>query len=208
MAKTADGRQAAPASTWRAAPMLRLLLLFSLIPLALALAARWWFGERVLAGDGSRLCRCDLGGWLPPPGDTAMVHRAEESAGEFGRQLRLKALAEWRQRDPKATASRDKSQRFGAAVPPLSGVVAVLAVIVGKIPVLGAIAILLGATALAAVTGLLALAPELAAIVRTARQVREQHQFPRRDDEDAVIRCAMAHAWNAALPPILRWLVG
>lgn len=186
----------------------RLLLIFSLIPLVLALAARWWFGVRVLAGEGGRPCRCDLNRWLPSPGDTAVVHRAEESAAEFGRQLRLKALAEWREKNPRAAVSREKSQRFGAAVPPLSGIVAVLAVIVGKIPVLGAIAILLGATALATVMGMLALAPELGAIARTARKIRETHNFPRRDDEDAVIRCAIAHAWNASLPPILRWLVG
>ena len=105
-------------------------------------------------------------------------------------------------------ASREKTQRFSTAVPPLSGVVAVLAVIVGKIPVMGAVAILLGATALATVMGMLALAPELTAISRTARKVRETHDFPRRDDEDAVIRCAIAHAWIASLPPILKWLHG
>lgn len=188
--------------------MFRLLLIFSIIPLALALAARWWFGARVLASDGSRPCRCDLSRWFPPPDDTAMVHRAEASADEFGRQLRLKALAEWLERDPQATAARNKTLRFGTAVPPLSGIVAVLAVIVGKIPVMGAIAILLAATALATVMGVLALVPELTAIARTARQVRDAHHFPRRDDEDAVIRCAVAHAWSAALPPILRWLHG
>jgi hypothetical protein len=188
--------------------MFRLLLFFSLFPLAATLAARWWFGVRVLVSDGSRPCRCDLGRWLPAPGDTAMVHRAEESAGEFGRQLRLKAHAEWDARDPRAAASRAKTLRFGAAVPPLSGVVAVLAVIVGKVPVIGALAILLGATALAAVMGVLALASELTAIARTARKVRDEHSFPRRDDEDAVVRCAIAHAWNASLPPILRWFNG
>lgn len=188
--------------------MFRLLLIFSIIPLAIALAARWWFGVRVLALDGGRPCRCDLSRWFPPPGDTAVVHRAEESADEFGRQLRLKALAEWQERDPRAAASRDKTLRFGTAVPPLSGGVAVLAVIVGKIPMLGALAILLAATALATVMSVLVLVPELTAIARTARKMRDAHHFPRRDDEDAVIRCATAHAWNAALPPILRWLHG
>lgn len=186
--------------------MFRLLLFLSLFPLAIALLARWWFGVRVLAGDGKLPCRCDLTRWLPSPGDAAVVHRAEESAGEFGRQLRLKALAEWQQRDPKSATAREKTRRFGTAVPPLSGIVAVFAVLVGKVPVMGAVAILLAATALAATLGLLALAPELSAIARTARKVREQKNFPRSDEEDAVIRCAIAHAWDAALPPMLRML--
>jgi Zn-dependent membrane protease YugP len=85
-------------------------------------------------------------------------------------------------------------------------VVAVFALLVGKIPVMGAIAIPVGATAIAALMGILTLPPELAAIHRAARKVREDRNFPSRDDEDAVIRCATAHAWDAALPPILRWL--
>ena len=47
---------------------------------------------------------------------------------------------------------------------------------------------------------------ELAAISRAARKARENSHFPNRDDEDAVIRCATAHAWDLALPPILRWI--
>ena len=186
--------------------MFRLIFFFSLLPLAVALAARWWFGVRVLATDGTRACRCNLDGWLPAPGDAALVHRAEQSAHEFGRQLRLKALAEWREQEPKAASSREKSRRFGTAVPPLSGIVAIFAVLVGKVPVFGALVILLGATALSTVQGLLALPPELGAITRSARKAREARHFPDRDDEEAVIRCALAHAWDASLPPILHWI--
>lgn len=185
--------------------MFRLLLILSLFPIAIALAARWWFGGRVLAGEGKRPCRCDLVRWLPTPGDDAVVHRAEETAEAFGQQLRHKALAEWHERDPRAAASRENMRRFGLAVPPLSGVVAVFAVLVGKIPVTGAIAILLGATALAALLGILTLPPELSAISRATRKLREEKGFPNRDDEDAVIHCAIAHAWDLSLPPILRW---
>ena len=188
--------------------MFRLILFLSVVLLAIALAARWWFGVRVLALEGMRPCRCDLNRWLPTPGDTAVLHRAEESGAEFGRQLRLKALTEWQQRDPKAFASREHNRRFGLAVPPLSGLVAVFAVVVGKVPVFGAIAILLGATAFAAVFGLLSLPAELAAITRAATNVRANKNFPRRDDEDAVIHCALAHAWLATLPPILRFIHG
>lgn len=183
--------------------MWHLLFMFSAVPIAVALVLRWWFGIRVLLTDGMRPCHCDLAKWMPPPGDTAVVHRAEESADEFGRQLRLKALAEWREREPRAAESREKSRRFGMAVPPLSGVVAVLALAVAKVPPMGAISLLLGATALAAVLGLLSLPPELSVITQAARRLRETKGFPRRDDEEAVVRCALAHAWKESLPPIL-----
>ena len=188
--------------------MFRLILIASLIPIIAGLLARWWFGARVLASDGNRTCRCDLTRWLPAPGDTAVVHRAEGSAAEFGRQLRVKALAEWNEQAPRAVKSREKSYRFGQAVPPLSAIIAFFAAVVGKVPVFGAIAILLGATALATAFALLALPPELAAIARAARKISSDNHFPNRDDRDAVIRCAHAHAWTAALPPILRYIHG
>lgn len=186
--------------------MFRVILFISLFPIALALIVRWWFGVRVLASMGGRACRCDLARWMPAPGDKTIVHRSEESAEVFGKQLRLKAITEWTENDPKSSKSRENMRRFGLAVPPLSGVVAVFAVLVGKIPVIGAISIVLAATALATVLGLLTLPPELAAIARAARKTRESKSFPRQDDEEAVVRCAIAHAWESALPPILRWI--
>jgi hypothetical protein len=186
--------------------MWRLLLIFSVIGISAALIARWWYGLRVLKAEGSRTCVCDLDRWLPAPGDEALVHRAEGTAEEFGKQLRLKALSEWREREPKAAGARESSKKFGLAVPPLSGIVVILAVMVAKIPVVGAISVVLAATTLAAILGLLSIAPELQAIMRNARELREKKHFPRRDDEEAVIRCAIAHAWKDALPPILQML--
>lgn len=186
--------------------MWRLLFLFSVLPVAAALIVRWWFGMRVLAESGGRPCRCDLGTWLPLKNDTAVIHRAEETAAEFGRQLRLKALVEWKEQDPKAAAARENSKRFGMAVPPLSGIIAIFAVLVAKIPVMGAISVVLAATALSSALGILSLAPELAAITRAAKKLRETKSFPRRDDEEAVIQCAVAHAWKETVPPMLALL--
>ena len=182
-------------------------MFLSVLPIAAALIARWWFGTRLLTDLGGRSCKCDLARWLPCPGDTEIVHRAEESAYEFGRQLRLKALADWRESNPKAASSRENSKRFGMAVPPLSGMVAVMAVLVAKIPVMGSISIILAATALSCVLGILSLAPELSAISRAAAKLRGARTFPRSDDEDAVVKCALAHAWKETLPPILNLLV-
>lgn len=183
--------------------MWNLLFLFSVIPIVLALVARWWFGLRVLAELGGRPCRCDLTRWQPPEESGNFTFKAEESAYEFGRQLRLIALAEWEKETPKAAASRMSSKRFGMAVPPLSGIVAIMALIVAKIPAKGAIAAFFAATALSALFGILSLAPELAAINRCVRNLRKNRSFARTDDEDAVVRCAMAHAWKETLPPLL-----
>jgi hypothetical protein len=183
--------------------MWRFLFLFAAIAIVASLISRWWFGIRILQSFGKRPCRCDLAKWLPAPGDPALIHRAEATASEFGRDLRLKALAEWRERDPKAAKSRESARRFGLAVPPLSGIVALLAVFVAKLIVFGGIAIFVGATAIAALIGVLSIAAELQAISLSARNVKSRKTFPQRDDEDAVIRAAFAHAWMETLPPIL-----
>jgi len=183
--------------------MWRFLIFISALPIGLALAVRWWFGVRVLLEIGNRPCTCDLGRWFPSPSDSATIHRADQSASEFGDDLRLKALAEWRSNEPKAAIARENSKRFGMAVPPLSGVVAIFATIVAKIPLIGGISLLFAATALASALGLLSLPPELQAISQYARKLRANASFPNRDDEDAVIRCAIAHAWKDSLPPVL-----
>jgi hypothetical protein len=197
--------------------MWRVLLFLSILPIAAALLLRWWFGIRVLKARGGRPCRCDPNRWeqvlgqplklpapVPPTGTpasrpepTAAATLSNEMiATEFGRQLRLAALAQWRQRDPKPAKSRESALRFGLAVPPLSAMV----------PVFGAIVIFLSATALAAVFGLLSLGSELRAIAITAKALRTTRAFPRSDDEDATIECAIAHAWLEAAPPVLRLL--
>lgn len=185
--------------------MWRLLLLFSALPIAASLIARWWFGLRVLSAEGKRPCRCDPAKWpAAPPADSTIP--AEASAAEYGRLLRLAALAAWRERDRKAANSRENARRFGMAVPPLSGIISVFAVIVAKIPVIGAFSILLAATALSCALGLLSLPAELRAMAPAVRQLRDSRAFTRRDDEDAVVESAIAHVWKETLPPILALL--
>lgn len=186
--------------------MWRLVFFLSAIGIAISLIARWWFGLRILAEIGRRPCQCDLTKWMPAPDDAAIIHRADGTAEEFGRQLRLKAIADWKETAPKAAKSRENSRRFGQAVPPLSGIVAILAVLVAKLPMFGSIAIVVGATALASILGLLALFPELNAITTAAKKLREEKGFPNRDDEDAVIESALAHAWKESLPPVLQMI--
>ncbi len=184
--------------------MWRFLLVLSILPIVVALLIRWWFGLRVLAKQGRRLCRCDTNRWQDAF-ETAITPPEEElPAGRFGENLRRAALVLWIAREPKAAKSREGSRRFGLAAPPLSGLIAVFALFAAKIPVTGALAIFFCATAFACVIGLLTLAPELRAIAATARHLRESRVFHRKDDEDAVVESAIAHAWNEAIPPVLR----
>ncbi len=183
--------------------MWRLLFLISILPIAVSLLARWWFGLRVLANHSTLVCRCDLEKWTPVTDGTKGLHRPEASAAEFGKQVRLASLAEWRKTTPSAAISREKSKRFGMAVPPLSGVIAVLAVFAAKVPIIGALAIFLAATALATALSILTIAPELLAVTRYTMKLRDNLAFPNRDEQEAVMRCAIAHVWKEAVPPIL-----
>jgi hypothetical protein len=187
--------------------MWRLLLIISILPITAALLVRWWFGLRVLAAIGKRPCQVDLTRWELALGASPQARSdARAPASEFGRQLRMAALAQWQIREPKLAASREASRRFGLAVPPLSAMVAVFAAVLAKIPVSGAIILFLAATALATVLGLLSLGAELRAIANTARALRQSRAFIRSDDEDAVVHSAIASAWCETIPPVLRLL--
>ncbi len=150
--------------------MFQFLLLPSLLVIVAALAFRWWFGVRVWK-------ECD------------------ESTRAAGLAMHAAALARWRETDPKAASARTGTLRFGLATPPLSAVIAVFAIIVGKLPPSGAIALVFAITAIACVFGFLSLPAELAAIQR----IRE-----RNDTDEGKYLAAQAEGWNLSLPPALR----
>ncbi|QTN31391.1 hypothetical protein HZ994_03290 [Akkermansiaceae bacterium] len=182
--------------------MFRFLIILAVLPILAAFAARWWFGMRVLSGAGRRQCSCDLSRWENAFGKTHLPPSKNGDARIFAEMLRNAALADWKTRDPKAAAAREGSRRFGMAVPPLSLMIAVLAIIVGKLPVVGAIAIFLFAIAFSVVISYLSISPELRAILTAARRLRDTGAFHRRDDEDAVIEAASALVWKEGAPPV------
>lgn len=182
--------------------MFRFLTLIAALPIVAAFVARWWFGLKILSSNGRHQSRCDLEKWSKTFGAENLPPSNEGDARIFAELLRKTALTDWSVRDPKAAASRESTRRFGMAVPPFSLMIAVLAILVGKIPVTGAIAIFLLAIAFAVIIAYLGIAPELKAILITSRRLRDSHIFPRRDDEDAVIQSATALVWKEAAPPI------
>jgi hypothetical protein len=184
--------------------MWRLLLILSILPIIVALLARWWFGLRILAKHGRHLCHCDAARWQTTFQTAIVPPSGELPARDIGANLRRISLAMWAEQDPRAAKSREGARTFGLAVPPLSALIAVFAMLVAKIPFTGALAVFLAATALAALIGLLSLAPELRAIARAARKLRESRTLRRSDDEEAVIASAIAHAWAEATPPVFR----
>lgn len=150
--------------------MFQFLLLPSLLVLAAALGCRWWFGVRVWK-------ECD------------------ETTRAAGLAMRAEAIARWQKSDPKGVAARNGALRFGMATPPLSALIAMFAILVGKLPPSGAIALVLAITAIACVFGFLSLPAELAALQR----MRE-----RNDTDEAKYFAAQAEAWNISLPSALR----
>jgi len=150
--------------------MFQFLLFPSLLVIAAALAARWWFASKVWkeCGEPARL------------------------AGEL---RHAEMLGKWKQSDPKAAAARAGALRFGMAAPPLTVVIAIFAVLVGKIPMGGAIALCAAMTAVACVFGLLSLPTELTAIQR----FRKGNAMGEKE-----YLCVQATAWNRSLPPALR----
>ncbi len=184
----------------------KLLILISILPIAIAFIARWWFGIRILSTHGKRMCRCDLSNTFIPLNSASNIQRAQETASEFGQRIYINTIIEWKKIDPKTAASRESSKRFGMAVPPLSGIIAIFALIVAKVPVMGAVAIFLAAVAISCAITILSFASELKIISIAVRKLRETKSFPNRDDEDAVIRCTIAHGWKGTVPPILTLL--
>lgn len=182
--------------------MFRLLILLAALPIVAAFLARWWFGMRILSSAGRRQCSCDLTRWEKAFGSASLPLSEKGDASIFAARLRESALADWKTRNPKAAASRESARRFGMAVPPLSLMVAILAVFVMKIGVTGAIAIFLLAVAFSVIISYLSIAPELNAILLTARRLRDSGIFHRRDDEDSVIEAASALVWRESAPPV------
>jgi hypothetical protein len=178
----------------------RLLFFCSALMLAAALLLRGWFGKRGLIQFGGRTCQPDPERWQNWSGESLPE---KSDAGTLGRELRRVALQRWSDLDPKAARAREAARRFGLAVPPLTIVVLVFAVMLAKLPLFGALAIGLGSTSLSAAMGLLSIGPELRAVARAAGELRGLRIFRRADDEEAVIACAQAAVWMAALPPIL-----
>lgn len=181
-----------------------LLLFISLVSLACVLGIRWWQVVRVLETKGSLKCRCDLSVWTPAPGDSSTLHRADGVAGDFGMALRAKALSKWHDEQPKLAGARESVRRFGVAVPPLTLLILIFAVLVGKTPVLMAISVWIAVVVLTTAYSYLGLAPELAAIGREVVKAKKTNSFPVGQDLDSIASCAVAHAWNQAVPPLLR----
>ena len=180
----------------------RILTLLAALPIVIAFVARWWYGMRIISTAGRHQCTCDLEKWNQAFGSDNLPISKSGDALIFADLLRKSALADWRTRDAKAALSREGARRFGTAVPPLAAMIAILGMIVGRIPFTGALAIFLLAIAFAVIISYLSIAPELKAILITSRRLRDTRIFSRSDDEVAVIEAATALAWKEAAPPV------
>ena len=184
--------------------MPRFLILLAALPIIAAFLIRWWLGVRVLSAQGRRQCSCDPHLWEKTFGSAHLPTSNAADARLFAAALRKAALADWKTREPKAAAAREGTRRFGMAVPPLSLMVVLLGVMVGRVPLIWALPVFLLAVALSAIFSYLGVAPELKATLLASRRLRDSRAFHRRDDEDAVIACAAALVWKEAAPPVFK----
>lgn len=186
--------------------MPRLLILIAALPILITLAVRWWFGLRLLKSSAQLQCHCDLDKWKQTFGEKYLPVSASGDLIIYADLFRKSALADWLVRDKKTAISREGTRRFGMAVPPLTAMIVILGALVQRIPIPYGIAIFLLATAFSAVIAYLSIAPEINAILTTARRLRSSGIFHRRDDEDAVIQAAVAISWKEAAPPVFNLL--
>jgi hypothetical protein len=182
--------------------VVRFLILLAALPVIAAFIARWWLGLRVLSSSGRRQCSCDPALWEKAFGADNPPPSKSGDARIFAETLRKAALADWKTREPKAAASREGVRRFGMAVPPLSLLIVILGVIVGRVPAIWAIPVFLLAIAVSVVFSYLSIAPELNAMLMASRRLRSSGAFHRRDDEDAVITATTALVWKESAPHI------
>lgn len=186
--------------------MPKLLIILAVIPIVAAFVIRWWYGIRVLASASRTRCTCDLDLWENRLGPVHLPPDRTGDARQHGALLRAAALEEWQQRDPKASKSREGARRFGMAVPPLALMVAILAMLVGRMNPFYLLPAFLLAIAVSVIISYLSITAELNAILITSRRLRETRIYRRRDDEDAVIEAANALAWKEAAPPVFNLL--
>lgn len=183
----------------------RILYIPCILVIVAAVVMRIWFGKQVVLAKGGQRCKVDVDRWSDLLGTTVNLPTCEASAADLGRQLRKSALIQWRERDSKAARAREAAKRFGMAVPPLTIAVVLFALIAARIPIAGGIAIFLASTALSSVLGILSIGAELRAVAVLCKRLRDSRIFSRQDDEEAVLRCAVAEVWLDSVPPILRW---
>jgi hypothetical protein len=187
-------------------PVQRLLILISIIPILITFAVRWWLGIRLLKSNQNIQCRCDLEKWKESFGEEHLPAFPSGDLITVAELFRKTTLTEWRMSNPKAAASRESTRRFGVAVPPLTAMVVILGMLVGRIPPAYGIAGFLLATAFTAVLSYVSIAPEIHAILTSAKRLRASGACHRRDDEDALIQLAIAISWKEAAPPIFNLL--
>ena len=180
----------------------RLLILLAALPILAAFVGRWWFGLKILAQYGRHQCKCDIERWNHTFGADNLPISATGDARIYADFLRKAALLDWKTREPKAAGSREGTRRFCTAVPPLSLMIAILALFVAKIGVSMAIAIFLSAIAACAITSYLSIAPELKAVLTATRRMKDAGIFQRSDDTEAIGHAAIALVWRESAPPI------
>lgn len=217
--------------------MHRLLLLFSLVPLLVAIILRKLNGDRILRREGKQLLNLPAEKtarkMLDSMGCKQVDIKQKKSLWSTGaatqKHLELPdftknknhpgtveshALAALRvgifllaQREPSLAARRDWALRFGHVFPVFTVIVTVFALVVGKLPPVWGLSIIVGSLGIAACAQVLALACELRAATLASVVLEKKRIFARLSEEEAVVTATRAQAWRAIVPGLLARLM-
>ncbi len=210
--------------------MHRILLLFALFTLAVAVVLRKLNADRVLhglkdvrlsssAGDAARKMldsvkqnevevRAPKRHWAAAAdlGSKWLVLASESadglSARAHGQAALQVGLYLLSLRDPKALARRRWAIRFGHVFPIFSLIVVIFALIAARLAGLWGLGIIMASCGIAVCAQILVLSTERRASALVAVVLEKKHIYPRLSDEESVVASARAHAWRSILPGI------
>lgn len=177
-----------------------LLILLSALVLAAAWLARWWFWWRIR--DQGRRTECSMSVsalkealGFPPKKEEPL--RDAAALGSAMRECGLRLL----EADGLAIARRRRTGWWSLRIlPGLLLVVLVFAAVSRWMPLAWAIAVAMLILAFHVLARASGLAVELRAVARAREELDKRGGFHRLSEEEAVITCARASAWDSVLP--------
>jgi protein-S-isoprenylcysteine O-methyltransferase Ste14 len=178
----------------------RILIILSLLTLVAAMIARWWFWWR-MREQGRRVeCDISVGEMLEMLNVPAGRTEPRKDAAALGSALREAGLV-LMERDGLAQAKRRRLGWWNLRVlPALVALIAVFSVISKWAPVQWVVGLGMLVIAGHVATRIAGLEIEMQAVKRGWDELQKRGKFRRRDDEEAVLRCARASVWETVLP--------
>ncbi|MGE9269126.1 MAG: zinc metallopeptidase, partial [Verrucomicrobiales bacterium] len=208
-----------------------IILIISLIPLLLALAARHFFytrpmrrlGQSEISLSARELARrvLDRAGaketaitekrrlFIPLSAKNVLLQSqkaASKKAGDVANAAHLAGLILLARREEKPVVWRTSTVKFGWSFPAFTLLILAFAMVVKAVPFKMGFALVALSCAFASFSLWLTMSVERNAARATARLLEESALLPRREEAEKVALLVRAQAWKRLLPGLLQWL--